>query len=74
MPDLGDGRDDLPGYPDTVAGLVPRCVVDDHPEERRQRVGTTTRARIELARFASVEIDRRDTPHCFWEPLSWIFD
>jgi hypothetical protein len=50
MPSFGDSRDDLPGYEDTFAGLVPRDVVDDHPEERRQRIGTTTRAGLEELR------------------------
>lgn len=42
--DLGDGRNDFPGYADTFAGLVSRHVVGDDAKERRQRVGTATGA------------------------------
>jgi hypothetical protein len=47
LPDLSDCRNDLSGHADPVAGLVPRHVVGNNPEERRQRVGIATRAGAE---------------------------
>ena len=40
-------RNDFPGHTDTIACLVPRHVVGDDPEERCQRVGVATSARLE---------------------------
>jgi hypothetical protein len=50
LPNFGYSRDDLPGYADTFAGLVPCDVVDDHSEERRQRIGTATCVGLEELR------------------------
>jgi len=47
LPNFSDGGNDLPGYPDSVVGLVPRHVVGDHAEERCQRVGSATSAGTE---------------------------
>ena len=44
LPNFSDGGNGLPGQPDAVAGMVPRHVVGDHAEERRQRVRTATSA------------------------------
>jgi hypothetical protein len=45
LPNFGDGRNDLPGHANPFAGLVPRHVVANHPEQRRQRFGSATGAR-----------------------------
>jgi len=50
LPNVSDSRDDLPGYEDPFAGLVPRHVVGYHSEERCQRLGTATSARAEELR------------------------
>ena len=47
VPDFGHGRNDLPGHADSVARVVSRHVVGDHPKERGQRVGTATSAGAE---------------------------
>ena len=47
IPVPGDGRHDFPGHPDTPAVVVSGDVVDDHPEERRQRSRSAARARPE---------------------------
>lgn len=39
IPDVGDGRHDLSGYPHPFAVVVSGNVVDHHPEERGQRFG-----------------------------------
>ncbi len=36
-PDLGDGRDGLPGHPDAAADLVPGHVVGRQPEDGGER-------------------------------------
>ena len=50
LPNFGDGRNDFSGHPNPFAGLVPRDVVGDHAEERRQRFGAATGARAEELR------------------------
>jgi hypothetical protein len=50
LPNFGDSRNDLPGYANSFAGLVPRHVVGDHPEERGQCFGSATGARAEELR------------------------
>ena len=50
LPNFSDSGNDLSGYTDTVARLVPRDVVGDDPEERCQRVGAATSARTEKIR------------------------
>ena len=47
LPNFGDGGNDLSGYADPFACLVPRDVVGDYAEERRQRFGAATSARAE---------------------------
>jgi hypothetical protein len=47
LPNLSDSGDDLPGYEDPFAGLVPHDVVADDPEERCQRVGIAASARLD---------------------------
>src|SRR5436190_23828578 len=47
LPDFGDGRHDFPGHPDAFGRLVPRDVVGDYAEERRQCVRTAASARPE---------------------------
>src|SRR5664279_6088604 len=39
--DVGNGRNDFPGYADTANGLVSCHVVGDQSEERGQRLGAT---------------------------------
>jgi len=50
LPDFGNRRDDFSGYADSVAGVVSRHVVGDDAEERRQCIGSATRARAEEIR------------------------
>ena len=47
LPNFSDSRHDLPGHTDSLAGLVPRDVVGDEPEERCQRFGSATSAGAE---------------------------
>jgi hypothetical protein len=47
LPNFGNGGNDLPGHPDSIASVVPRDVVGDDPEERCQRVGVATNPRPE---------------------------
>jgi len=42
--------DYLPGHEDSFAGLVPRDLVGDDPQERCQRFGTATRVGLEELR------------------------
>jgi hypothetical protein len=44
---LGHRRDDFPGHAHSFAGVVPRHVVGDDPEERGERVGTAASAGTE---------------------------
>lgn len=44
LPNFGYSGNDLPGYADAFADLVPRHVVGNDAEERRERVGTATSA------------------------------
>jgi len=46
-PDLGDSRDDLPGYAQAIDGLVSCDVLGNDPEERRQRTGLAAGARTQ---------------------------
>src|SRR5450432_1972749 len=48
--DFGDHRDDFSGHQDATTGVVSRHVVGDNPEERRQRLGSATRAGAEEVR------------------------
>jgi len=41
LADIGDGRNDFPGYADPADGLVSCHVVGDQSEERRQCLGAT---------------------------------
>lgn len=44
LPELGDGRDDFPGYSQAAVTLVPGDVGGHQPEERCQRNWTATSA------------------------------
>jgi len=44
VPSFVDSGDDIPGHAHSPEGLVPRPVVDDQPEERRQRSRPAARA------------------------------
>src|SRR6516162_8750119 len=50
LPNFGDSGDYLLGHADAIADLVPRHVVGDHAEERRQRAGSATGTRAEELR------------------------
>ena len=50
LPDVSDGRDHFSGHADVVGDVVSRYVVGDDLEERRQRLGFATRARVEELR------------------------
>ena len=47
LSNFGYGGHDLPGHPNSIAGLVSRDMVGDDAEERCQRVGAATSARPE---------------------------
>ena len=44
LPDLGNRRNDFPGYADSISSVVSRHVVGYDAEEWRQRVGSATGA------------------------------
>src|ERR1700728_2998563 len=48
--DVGDGGDNIPGYPDAFGRLVSGDVVGDHAEEWCQRLGTTAGVGLEEVR------------------------
>jgi hypothetical protein len=45
--DIGHRGDDFPGHTHPLAGVVPRHVVGDDPEEWGERFGTAARAGVE---------------------------
>ena len=60
LPNFSDSRHDLPGHTDSLAGLVPRDVVGDDPEERRPRLGVAASVGTEELRDCLNPTEKRD--------------